>query len=302
MINFKIITEKQTDTNGSFILEPLDQGFGHTIGNTFRRVLLSSLEGTAITSVKIDGVSHQFATIPGVSEDVIQIILNLKKVRLRIFGNQQVKLTLKASGKKEVTAADIDTAGAAEVVNPEQHIATLTAPSAKLSIEMNADKGVGYVSTDEKKTSEIGLMPIDSIYTPVTFVNYKVEPTRVGRSTNFEKVVLEIVTDGTMKPEEALYKSAKMLSTYFRQAYEPVFEEEEAPKPAVNEGLMKLSVEELDLPVRITNALKAIDIDTVEKLVETSKNHLLKAKNLGVQSINLISQKLEERGLTLSEA
>ncbi len=302
MMNFKITTEKQTDNKGTFILEPLDKGFGHTIGNTFRRVLLSSLEGSAITSVKIEGVSHQFSTITGISEDVIQMILNLKKVRLKIFGDQPIRMTLRASGKKEVKAEDIDTLGAAEIVNPEQHIATLTTPSAKLNIEMYAEKGVGYVSADEKKSSEIGLMPIDSIYTPVTFVNYIVEPTRVGRSTNFEKITLEITTDGTVKPEDALLQSAKMLSTYFRQAYEPVFDEEEAPKPAVNDALMKLSVEELDLPVRITNALKAIDIDSVEKLVTTSKNQLLKAKNLGVQSINLISQKLEERGLTLSEA
>ncbi|MBI4036968.1 DNA-directed RNA polymerase subunit alpha [Candidatus Daviesbacteria bacterium] len=303
MINFKINALEQTDNKGTFAMEPLEKGFGHTIGNVLRRVLLSSLEGAAITSVKIDGVSHQFSTLSGVAEDVIQIILNLKKVRLKVFSDKPIKLSLKASGKGEVKARDIDALGGGEIINSDLHIASLTTPSAKLNIEMTAEKGTGYVGADEKKTGEIGVMPIDSIYTPVLAVNYKIEPTRVGRSTDFDKLILEITTDGTISPEEALGQSAKILSGYFKQIFEPNFDKEEiAVQPAVSDEVLKLSVEELDLPVRITNALKAADIETVENLVVAPKAQLMKTKNLGVQSINLIAQKLEERGLKLSEA
>ncbi|MFH0937261.1 MAG: DNA-directed RNA polymerase subunit alpha [Candidatus Daviesbacteria bacterium] len=302
MINFKINTIEQKDKKGTFALEPLEPGFGHTVGNCLRRVLLTSLEGAAIDSVKIDGISHQFATLPGISEEVIEIILNLKEVRLKMFSDKPIRLSLKASGKGEVKAKDIETFGAAEIINPNQHIASLNSPSAKLSIEMSANKGTGYIGADEKKTAEIGVILIDSIYSPVTSVEYEVEPTRVGRSTNYDKLTLKIITDGTITPEEGLLSASKILSIYFKQAYEPTFEGEEVEEPVVSNETLKLSVEELDLPVRITNALKAVEIETVEKLINTPKGQLLKAKNLGVQSLNLISQKLEERGLTLREA
>lgn len=302
MINFKVTTKEQTETQGSFIIEPLDQGFGHTLGNCLRRVMLTSLEGAAITSIKIDGVSHQFSTITGVSEDVIEIILNLKKVRLKIFSDKPIKLTLKASGKGDVKARQIDTLGGGEVVNPNQHIASLTTPGSKLTIEMTAEKGTGYVIADEKEANEIGVLPIDSLYTPVVLVNYTVEPTRVGRSGKYEKLLMEVTTDGTIKPEDAVLTAARMMANYFKQIVEPTLDEEITAVPSVSDGVMKMSVEELDLPVRITNALKAVEIDTVEKLTTTPRAQLLKAKNLGAQSLNLISQKLSERGLTLSEA
>lgn len=302
MVNLKIKTVKQTKTEGTFILEPLESGFGHTLGNCLRRVLLTSLEGAAIGSVKIEGVAHQFTTISGISEDVTEIILNLKKVRLNIFSDKPIKLTLKASGKGEIKASEIDTLGGGEIVNPDLHIASLNSPSAKLHLEMTADKGQGYMMADEKKTAEIGVILIDSIYSPVISAIYKVEPTRVGRSTNLDKLVLQITTNGTMMPEEALMASAKILSDYFRQVYEPNKEAEEVALPSVPNEVLKLSVEELDLPVRITNALKAIEVDTVDQLVNTPKSQLLRAKNLGVQSLNLISQKIEERGLSLREA
>lgn len=302
MINFKVTTLEQNGNVGSFVIEPLESGFGHTLGSCLRRVLLTNLEGTAISSVKIDGVSHQFSTITGVSEDATQIILNLKQIKVKIFSDKPIKLVLKASGKGEVKARDIDTLGGGEIVNPDQHIATLTTPAAKLNIEMTADKGVGYTMSDDKKFSEIGVMAIDSIYSPVIAVDYKVEKTRVGRSTDFDKLSLQITTDGTIKPEDALNETARVLSVHFHQIYEPTFEEVEVAEPAVSNDVLKLSVEELDLPVRITNALKAVEIDTVEKLITTPRNQLLKTKNLGAQSLTLISQKLQERGLSLSEA
>lgn len=302
MLNLKINTISQNDNYGTFALEPLERGFGHTLGNCLRRVLLSSLEGAAISTIKIDGVAHQFSTISGVSEDVIQIILNLKKVRMKIFSDKPIRLIIKASGKGEVKARDIDTLGGGEIINTDLHIASLNAPSAKLNIELIAEKGAGYIGADEKKTSELGVIPIDSIFTPILSVNYKVEPTRVGRSTNFDKLIFEITTDGTIKPEDALNQSARIISDYFRQVYEPVVTQEEITQPAISNDVLRLSVEELDLPVRITNALKAVDIDTVEKLIVAPRAQLLKTKNLGVQSLTLISQKLQERGLSLSEA
>lgn len=302
MMNFKVKTIDQNETEGTFVIEPLEAGFGHTLGNTLRRVLLTSLEGAAISAVKIDSVAHQFTTISGISEDVTEIILNLKKIRVKIFSDKPIKMVLKASGKGEVKAKDIDTLGGGEIINPDLHIASLNSPTAKLHIEMTADKGMGYVMADEKKTTEIGLILIDSVYSPVVAVSYKIEPTRVGRKTNFDKLILQITTDGSQTAEEALMAASRVGSAYFKQIYEPVFEGEEVEVISAPNEVLKLSVEELDLPVRITNALKAVDIDTVEKLVSTPKYQLLKAKNLGAQSLNLISQKLEERGLSLREA
>jgi DNA-directed RNA polymerase subunit alpha len=303
MINFKVEQVNQTDTEGIFVLEPLQQGFGHTLGSCIRRVLLSSLEGAAITSVKIDGASHQFSTLAGMSEDVIELILNLKKVRIQLYSDKPVKMTVNFTGKGEVTAKDIDTAGNGEVVNPELVLAHLNDAKAKLKMEMTIEKGTGYVMADETSSTEIGVIPVDAIYSPVVKVEYHVEPTRVGRSTNYDKLTLTITTDGTVKPEDALMQSSRLLSAFFKQVYDPTFDETIVESaPSVSDDVLKLSVEELDLPVRITNALKAIDIDTVEKLTTVSKSQLMKAKNLGGKSLGLILEKLTERGLTLSEA
>ncbi len=302
MMNFKVNTIEQSDTKGVFAIEPLEHGFGHTLGNCLRRVMLSSLEGAAFTSVKIDGVHHQFSTITGVSEDVIEIILNLKKVRIKLFSDQPVKFKLRASGKGEVKARDIDTMGAGEIINPDLHIASLNAASTKLNMELTVEKGVGYILAGEKESAEIGIIPIDAIFSPVVSVNYQIDPTRVGRKANFDKLILDIMTDGTISAGEALNKSATMLCAFFKQIYDPIYDEEPVIQPTAGNEAIKLSVEELDLPVRITNALKAVEIDTVGKLVTVPRSQLLKAKNLGVQSINLISEKLEERGLSLSEA
>ncbi|MBI4039823.1 DNA-directed RNA polymerase subunit alpha [Candidatus Daviesbacteria bacterium] len=303
MINFKVGVKNQTNTEGTFELEPLERGFGHTVGNCLRRVLLTSLEGAAITSIKIDGVSHNFSTIPGMSEDVIELILNLKQVRIKLYSDKPVNMTLQYLGKGEVKAKDIETAGAGEVVNPELHLASLNDSKAKLKLELTVEKGTGFVMADDKKTTEIGVLPIDALYSPVLSVSYDVEQTRVGRKTDFDKLVVSIKTDGTIKPEEALLQAARILSAYFKQIYEPTLDDEIVPEQqAVSDEVLKMSVEELDLPVRITNALRAVDIDTVEKLISTEKSQLIKAKNLGAQSLALISEKLAERGLTLSEA
>lgn len=300
---FKIKTELEKENFASIAIEPLEAGFGHTLGNSLRRVLLTALPGAAVTSIKIDGIAHRFSTIDGVLEDVIEIILNIKKIRLSIPADKSIKLTLKASGKKVVKAGDLEISGDGEIVSPDQHIATLTDAKSKLNIEMEAISGKGYSISDERKTDEIGVIAVDALFSPVISVNYNVEPTRVGRRTDFDKLILDVTTDGTISPLEAINTAAKLLSDTFHAIFEPEIEEEvEDSGSKVSEETLKLTIEELDLPVRITNALKAIEINTIEDLINTPRQQLLKAKNLGAKSIRLISEKLAERGLTLSEA
>lgn len=298
MFKVKAVAEKENYTK--FIIEPLGGGLGHTLGNSLRRMLLTGLEGAAITSVKIEGVSHQFSTIEGVSEDIIEILLNLKKIRIKVFSEKQVKLILKASGKKQVQAKDLEVVGDGEVVSTDAPIATLNSTSAKLNMEMTVERGRGYSPIEERKISEIGVIAVDAIFSPVIDVNYSVEETRVGRRTDLDRLVIEITTDGTTTPQDALAESAKILSSAFKQIYEPEAEVEEfSSVPVVADEVLKMSVEEIDLPVRITNALRAIDINSVEDLINTPKATLLKAKNLGVKSVGFVEEQLSERGLAL---
>lgn len=299
---FKVTTEKEKDNFALFVIEPLEAGFGHTLGNSLRRVLLTALEGSAITSVKIDGAAHQFSTIDGVLEDVIEIILNIKRIRVKVFSDKPIKLVLRASGKKQIKASDLEMVGDGEIANPDQHIATLTSSSSKLNMEMTAEKGKGYSVAEDHKASEIGLIAVDALYSPVLAVSYKVEPIRVERRTDFDKLILEVTTDGTIKPQEVLEQGARILSYTFKQIFEPSTEvPEQQVLGTVPDEVLKMSVEEIDLPVRITNALRAIDINTIEDLINIPKPQLLKAKNLGTKSLSLISEKLE-RGLSLREA
>lgn len=300
---FKIKTENESDNFVKIVLEPLEEGFGHTLGNSLRRVLLTSLKGAAVTSVKIDGVSHQFSTIDGVMEDVIEIILNVKKIRLQINSEKPIKLRVRATGKKEVTAGDFEIEGDGKVVNPEQVIATLSDAKSKLNMEMTAESGKGYSVAEERKVEEVGVIAVDALFSPVVSVNYSVDPTRVGRSNDFDKLTMDIKTSGIMSPIEALNESARILSEAFRKVYEPDAETEaEEVTSKVSEEVLKLTIEELDLPVRITNAMKAIEINTIEDLINIPRIQLLKAKNLGTKSLSLISEKLQERGLSLGEA
>lgn len=300
---FKVKTEKELDNFAKIVLEPLEAGFGHTLGNSLRRILLTSLKGAAITSVKIDGVPHQFSTIDGVLEDVIEIILNIKKIRLQVNGDKPIKLYIKASGKGVVKAGDLQVEGDGEVVNKDQIIANLTDNKSKLNMEMIGEAGKGYSVSEERKINEVGMIAVDALFSPVMSVNYAVEPTRVGRSTDFDKLILDITTNGSISPLDALNDAARILSDTFHKVYEPAPEEEaEDTTSKISEEVLKLTIEELDLPVRITNALKAIEINTIEDLINVPRSQLLKAKNLGTKSLSLISEKLNERGLTLSEA
>lgn len=301
---FKVTEENKTNNTTTIVLEPLEKGFGHTLGNSLRRTMLTSLTGAAITSVKITGVQHQFSTIPGVLEDVIQIILNLKKIRVKLYSDKPIHIKINKTGAGEVKGSDIDTMGNGEIGNPDAHIATISDAKTKLTIEMTVEPGMGYISSEERKMTEIGVLPVDAIFSPVQSVNYTVDQTRVGRRTDFDKLTMEITTDGTMTAVEALNKASQILSAQFKQVYDPqevASEEAPATTSFVTDDVLKASVEELDLPVRITNALKAIDVDTIGKLTTVSPSQLMKAKNLGAKSLGLISEKLVERGLNLSE-
>ncbi len=299
------VEANEDNTYARFVVEPLERGYGTTLGNSLRRILLSSLPGAAVTSVKIDGVLHEFSTVPGVKEDVTDIILNLKCLRFRMHTEKETIIRIDAKGEGIVTAADIITDPEVEVLNNDLVIATL-AEDGKLSMEMTVAKGRGYASIDRNKKGEsaIGVIPMDSIYTPVKRVNYLVEHTRVGQRTDYDKLTLEVWTDGSTRPDEAVSLSAKILSEHLRlfigltenlQNVEIMVEKEEEKK----DKILEMSIEELDLSVRSYNCLKRAGINTVEELVQRNEDDMMKVRNLGKKSLEEVIQKLEGMGLSL---
>lgn len=298
---FQIKKIKQTENFGQFAIEPLEQGYGHTLGNSLRRVLLTSLPGTAITQVKISGVKHKFTTLEGMKEDVIELVLNLKQVRIRYNGEKQIKLQIEKTGPGEVKAGDIKTPGGAEIVNKDLILAHLADKKSKLKIEMVAEKGFGYLSAEERKSEKLGVIPVDASFSPIYRVNYKIEATRVGRRTDLDKLILEIFTDGTIKPQEALKESAKIIIAFFNQIVEPKKVPVEKKKEQVVSETMKLTVEELELPTRIVNALRKTGYGSVSDLAATTVGELSKVKNLGEKSIKTVQAALAKKGVSLSE-
>lgn len=300
--HFKIQAIQEEEFFGKYVFEPLDQGYGQTLGNALRRVLLTSLPGAGVTTVKIDGVKHQFSTLPGMKEDVLELILNIKKLRLRLFSEKPQTIHLSVHGQKKILASDIETPAEVEVVNKDFYLASLSGPKAKLEIEMTVERGFGYSLSEERKVSTIGVIPIDVIFTPVLRVNYKVEATRVGQLTDLDKLILEITTDGTINPKEALEQSAKILVAHFTQIYEPKEEPEESVviTPSVSEDILKMTIDELDLPTRIYNSLKNGGIETIGQLLGTPKRELISIRNMGGKSITLIEEKLREKGVALT--
>lgn len=293
---FEIKQEEKGTNYGKFVLSPLEQGYGLTIGNSLRRVLLTSLTGMAVTSVKIAGVKHQFSTLEGLKEDIVEFILNLKKVRFSGDIDKPTKATIDISKTGEFSAAEIKVAGLT-VANPELLLGTLN-KGTKLSAEIMVEKGTGYSQADERSADTIGLIPVDAAFSPVKRVSYKVEETRVGRLTNYDKLTLEIWTDGTMDAGDALTESAKILLSYFGQVVNPkkVEKKEEA---VVNDlGLTgKLSVEEIGLPTRVANALIKAGFETVEELANAKKEDLVKVRNLGEKSLKIIAAALGTKGV-----
>ena len=290
---------------GKFVVEPLERGYGTTLGNALRRILLSSLPGAAVTSIKIDGVLHEFSTIPGVKEDVTEIILNLKKLAVRLNGESTKRVIINAVGPKEVTAADIIGNADMEIFNPDLHIATLE-ENATLVMEINLARGRGYVPAEMNKTetTPISVIPVDSIYTPVRMVNFTVENTRVGQVTDYDRLVLEIWTDGSITPDEGVSIGAKIMQEHLNLfiqltdatgAMEIMVEKEEDQK----EKALEMTIEELELSVRSFNCLKRAAINTVEELTQKSEDDMMKVRNLGKKSLDEVKAKLEELGLGL---
>ena len=305
--NIECLELDETCNYAKFACNPLERGYGITIGNSLRRILLSSLPGCAITSVKIDGVMHEFSTIANVVEDVPEIIVNLKNVRLKSDDIEEKMLRIDFKGEGEVTAADIVTDGTVEVLNPELHIATVS-EGGHLKMEMTADKGRGYNSAEKNKKpdQDISVLPIDSIYTPVKKVNYQIENTRVGQMVDYEKLIIEVWTDGSLKADDALSLAAKLMTEHLElfidlsettKNTQVMIEKEESKK----EKVLEMSVEELELSVRSFNCLKRAGIATVEDLTNKTQADMLKVRNLGKKSFDEVTAKLHSLGLEFAQ-
>jgi len=293
---------------GKFIIEPLERGYGITIGNALRRVLLSSLPGAAVTSVKIDGVLHEFSTIPGVVEDVPDIILNLKELALKLHSDEPKVLIIEAEGEKKVTAGDIKADADVDIINPDQPIATLD-KDGRLYMEITVQNGKGYVSAEKNKQSNqpIGVIPVDSIFTPVRKVNYIVEDTRIGQITDYDRLTLEIWTNGAVEPDEAVSLAAKILSEHLAlfvdmSQYINKMEIIDEKLEEKREHALDMTIEELDLSVRSYNCLKRAGINTVQELVNKTEDEMMKVRNLGRKSLDEVIQKLNALGLSLKES
>ena len=305
--NIKCLEADDANNYAKFVCEPLERGYGITIGNSLRRILLSSLPGSAITSVKIEGVLHEFTTVPNVVEDVPEIIINLKNVRLKLDKNEQKTLRINFNGAGEVTAGDIETDGTVEVLNPDLHIATVS-EGGHLVIDMTAEMGRGYNTAEKNKKPEqaIGVLPIDSIYTPVKKVNYSVENTRVGQMVDYDKLTIEVWTDGSLKPYEALSIAAKVMTGHLElfidlsetaKNTQVMVEKEESKK----EKVLEMSIEDLELSVRSFNCLKRAAISTVEDLTNKTEADMMKVRNLGKKSLDEVTNKLHALGLDFAK-
>lgn len=301
----KIECKVLTENYGEFVVEPLERGFGTTLGNCLRRVLLSSMPGAAASSVRIDGVLHEFSTVSGVKEDVTEIILNLKELRIKLHTDEEVTVNVQASGEREVTAADIIHDADVEIINPDLHIATLS-EGGVLNMEITLKKGKGYVSADKNKkpNSPIGVIAIDSIFTPINKVNFKVEDTRVGNVTDFDKLTLEVWTCGAIRPEEAVSIAARIMYDHlslFTNLIDGIGSLEAGSGDGGDgrDKVLDMVIEELDLSVRSYNCLKRAGINTIAELVERDEEEMMKVRNLGKKSLEEVQQKLALLGLSL---
>ena len=294
---FEIKEEKKEANYGKFAILPLEQGYGLTMGNSLRRVLLTSLPGIAVTSVKISSVKHQFSTLTGMKEDIVEFVLNIKKVRFSGNADKVVKATLEVTKPGEFKAGDIKVGGGIEVVNKDLVLGTLN-KGTKFSADLTIEKGVGYSPAEDRSVDSIGLIPVDASFSPVKRVSYKIEETRVGRLTNYDKLVLEIWTDGTVSPKDALIDSAKTLLSYFSQVVSPKKVEKAKEEVKNDLGLTgKLSVEEIGLPTRVANALIKAGFETVDQLAFAKKQDLVKVRNLGEKSLKIIAAALGTKGI-----
>jgi len=302
--SFTLSEEKKDDKYARLVITPLVAGYGHTMGTALRRVLLTSLPGAAVTSVKIAGVKHQFSTLKGMREDVLDFLLNLKKARFIYEGEKPAKASLLVSKAGEVKARDISVPAGVEVANPELVLANLS-KGAKLDVSLEIESGVGYTDATEQEQEEIGLIPLDASFSPVQRVNYRVEETRVGRVTNYDKLILEVWTDGTLSPKDAVTKAAEVLVSYFDQVVNPRKVKKKGKEESVRDSLGPvgaLSVEEISLPTRVANALARAGYETVAKLAAASREDLSQVRNLGEKSIDTVREALREKGVEVKDA
>ncbi|GAC1300310.1 MAG: DNA-directed RNA polymerase subunit alpha [Vulcanimicrobiaceae bacterium] len=296
-----IEVRERRDNYAKFVIEPLERGFGITLGNSLRRVLLSTIPGAAVTYVKIDGVLHEFSTIPGVVEDTTNLLLNLKGLPIKLNSDEPKVLTLSVSGAKEVTASDVTPDSDVEILQPGYHIATMTTKAAKLQMEIGIEKSRGYVTADKQKNVEhmIGLIPMDSIFSPIRKCNFTVDDTRVGQSVDFDRLTIEIETNGSITPDDALSTAATILQDQLDLFVN--FTQEEKPPAAAPTSEWDVPVETLNLSVRSFNCLKRAGISKVSELLDMSEDEIIKMRNFGKKSLDEIKQVLEERGLSLRQ-
>ena len=301
-VGAQIEVRERRENYAKFVIEPLDRGFGITLGNALRRILLSSIPGAAVTYVKIDGVLHEFSTIPGVVEDTVDLLLNLKGLPIKLNTEDPKVLSLSVSGSKEVTAGDIAPDADVEILQPNYHIATLSKKDAKLSMEIGIEKSRGYVTSDKQRNIEhmIGLIPMDSIFSPIRKVNFSVDDTRVGQSVDFDRLTLEIETNGSITPDDALSEAAQILTDQLHLFIG--FSTEEKPVATAPTSEWDVPVETLNLSVRSFNCLKRAGISKVSELLDMTEDEIIKMRNFGKKSLDEIKQVLEERGLSLRQS
>ena len=301
---FKIKIEEQTDDYARFVFEPLERGFAATLGNSLRRVLLSHIRGAAVTSVQIKGINHQFTTLEGMREDVVDLILNIKRLKLSYQGDEPVTASLKAQGPGDVTAGQIELPANVEIANPEMVLAHLAESKSKLEMSLVIESGKGYSPAEDRLVDTLGVIPIDAIFSPIIKVNFKVADTRVGRSSNFDKLNLEVWSDSSVTPESAVKEAAELLKLYYSQIVEPVYEQEENERDQrqTEPEVYRITVEELELPTRIANALRKAGLGTVKSLINTKKEEITKIKNLGGKSADIVEAALKAKGVDFQES
>jgi len=304
-LNFKIQEITTSPDFGEFVFEPLDPGYGHTVGNALRRVMYTSTPGAAVTSVRITGVKHKFSTLQGLKENIVDLLLNIKELNLRLSDSkEEATLKLSVKGSKTVTANDLELPDGVEVINKDQYIGSLSGDKAKLEMELTVAKGLGYSLAEERKSTTLGVISTDAVFTPVRRVTYTVTATRVGRRTDLDKLTLKVWTNGSVTPKESLHNAARILASSFMQVYEPKAVAAAAEGPVatstIPQNILKMTIDELDLPTRIYNSLRNGGIETIEQLLAAPRKDLVSMRNMGGKSISVIDEKLQEKGISLN--
>lgn len=304
-LDFKVKEVTNDGSYGEFVVEPLEPGYGYTIGNALRRVLYTSIPGSAVTSVKITGVKHRFSTVTGLKENVVDFLLNLKELNVKLSDSKpSATVRLSVKGTKTITAGDLEVADGIEIINKDQYLGELSGSKASIEAELTVERGMGYSLAEDRDVATLGVIPTDAIFTPIRRVTYTVEATRVGQQTNLDKLILKVWTNGTVDPKAALEEAAKILSNSFAQIYQPkevaVPDTSSELTSSIPQETLRLTIDELDLPTRIYNSLRNGGIETVEQLLKTPRRELISMRNMGGKSISVIDEKLKEKGISLS--